>query len=331
MQRVRVRVLLPALALVLAAACSSDGTGERQVVAAAPPDGQGPPEQVLLPRLPSMHEQFPQVWDEQECVTLDNGTKACPAPDDGAQGPRDPNGRRNPRALAGFSGRYFATELPQQADRKVAVIPETILATTSGDWSAAGLVQNMTKSPVGAVTVTAVLLDAGGKEIGRASAESPVHGLRSGEPAPFAVDSSVPAADVKEVRWTVESSPPAGPPVRDLVVQLYTPALEYGDRAPLDSGISYVEPARPPYPYVERGDVQNFGPRTVQDPEVVAAWIDTDGRVMNVAVAPLRSDPSSVITALEKDKVGWFSFAIDDPDTAARLQGNELILWGVGR
>ncbi|MDQ3877764.1 MAG: hypothetical protein M3290_05370, partial [Actinomycetota bacterium] len=112
------------------------------------------------------------------------------------------------------------------------------------------------------------LYDGTGNLLGTVRGTSAVDPLRSGEPGPFSLTSSIATTNVARVQWSTEPLP-AGPGVhRDFRI-LQDWSLPYGDRKPFD--LVYSDPdSGPPYPFVFAGDVDNLS-GTVRNPTVVAA------------------------------------------------------------
>lgn len=317
-------------ALLFVGACAGGGA-DRQVDAnAAEPTRDGQPGKVSMPTLPDLHDRYPSAFDENGCVILEAGGRSCPAPADDERQPDNPFGGDEVRRLEGFEGRWYATDL-STGSGTVIVLEETVSTEPSGPWRALGLVQNQTANTVGRLTVSATLLGPDGDELGTATAVSPVASVRSGEPAPFEIESAVSGEKVASVAWKVESEALDHPVSRRLEVQRYGSSLAYGERERASDAIAFQDPESPPFPYVNYGDVRNFGSDTVDRPIVVGAWLDGEGRVRALRSTDLRSAPKTTIDELQPGAFGYFAFVTQDAALADALAGLELTLWGLGQ
>ncbi len=325
-----------AIGLVLLAACgplpTSEPVGQGEPAATTPSSA---PATVTLPTLPDDRERFPDMYDERGCIRLGPEPDAlvdCGAPPSPGepQPPEDPDAWKG---LMGFIGPYYNLELRAQA---VVVLEQSVTTTTQGSWGAWGLVRNETPHPVGKVHVTASLLRADGTLLGEATGQVPVDPLRPGEPGPFSLTSTVAAAEVAGVEWSVGAGTPSSLAPRDLEILLFWD-LPYGDRErdPL------LDPETPPYPYVQFGRMHNLGTVPLPDPGVVGAWVNGEDRIVMV-VSPvvgwqridLPGSPIVPVDVLEPGAPVDFYFFVSDPEMGPRLSDPQtdlnLMLWGVG-
>lgn len=235
------------------------------------------------------------------------------------------------KALKGYSGPLFN---PSVQTSSVEVLDSTVRVRRGTSWGAAGLVRNQTTDTVAQVTVTAQLRSANGDLIDTVSAKSPVRGVRSGEPVPFELTSGVPASTVADVDYSAVSAPGSASS-REFDVVTYW-QLPYGNRTRRDDTYPQADPPDPPYPYVRYGKVENLS-GALTSPTVVGAWLDTQGRVLEVAVLPrITIGPGETDGAIPDtqpiapDSFGDFAYTNDDPLVAAELADAEFIRWAGG-
>ncbi len=313
-------VRLPAVALVaLGLLVASTGCGVRDDHTAGAGEGDA---DASLPTLPPVDERLPESYDADGCLVLTDGRDCGATADDIDEALA---GDESGRTLVGFQGPLFTTDVSAGV---VTVLDDTVAASTSGPWRAQGLVRNETTSPVLAATVTAVLRDAGGAELERVAAVSPVAPVRPGEPAPFVVEATVDAAAVASVEWSAADG--GGEPLpgtRDLELTTYfvEPA---GDRGPLDLYL-YEETGPGPRPYVLYGSVTDLADIDATRPAVVAAWLGDDGRVRAVAEADAVEPDGTVTEVLATGVLADFIVTVEAD--AAGLDAAPLLLWGVSR
>ncbi len=189
------------------------------------------------------------------------------------------------RTLASFAGPRWDDTADADA---VVVLDDTVTTFDDGGWSAAGLVRNESAASR-SVEVVAELLGADGAVLARPITASPVTPVRSGEPAPFLLRSVVPHDDVAAVRWEVRSAPLAGDRGTVELVQWWQrPA---GLAQPIDTYLRHEAPDGP-FPYAMLGGAVDHGSGTT-GLDVVAAWLDDEGRVLWVASVPLAAPRST--------------------------------------
>jgi len=192
-------------------------------------------------------------------------------------------------SLRGFIGPGYVQQLSGQAQ----VLQPTVVVSTSGTWSAQGLVRNETPTDAGLV-VTAHLLAADGSVLATVSGASPVGVARPGEPIPFSIGSDTPRGSVKDVTWEVDVRAIDVTVIRDFQILEFW-RVPWGDRA----AERFDPPSDPPYPFVLYGAVSSFGEEPVASIEVVAAWVNAEGQVewittARVGVVPNDSEMSAV-------------------------------------
>ncbi|MBF5042037.1 hypothetical protein FGE12_06495 [Aggregicoccus sp. 17bor-14] len=272
---------------------------------------------VPLPELPSREALHPEVYDADGClkaVRPGEGRK-CGAPPSRAARAAAP---RVPTALRGYEGPGYAAEV---SGAGVVLVPDSLTVRDfgTGGWSALGLVRNDTAAAVGVATVQAELVGADGAVLDTLSAQAPVSLLRPGEPAPFSLESGVPATSVAQVRWSVRAEAPLPGATRDYLVQA---GWELPQGAPSFRG----EPRQDaPYPYV-----QSVGFRALGTPAssvtLAVAWLDK-GRVVALVTEPA---PEDVDTTYEEASAQFAPVTVSGPD-AASLHTLSRIYWVSGK
>lgn len=308
-----------ALVLALVAVGAAAGCG---VQADHTAGAQAGGDDATLPTLPPAEERTPGVYDEDGCIVLEEGRDCGATADDLDEALA---GDESGRTLAGFQGPLFTTDVSADA---LVVLDDTVAATTNGPWRAQGLVRNETTSPALAPTVTAVLRDAAGAELDRLEALALVTPLRSGEPAPFVLESDVDAGTVASVDWSVADA--GGEPVpgtRDLELSVFytEPA---GAREPLDTYL-YADQGAGPFPFVLMGSMTDLADVDAPNPTAVAAWLGTDGRVRAVTTGAAAGTEGEPAAALVPGGIGDFVLVVDGD--AAGLDAAPLLLWGMSR
>lgn len=283
--------------------------------------GEGDAE-ATLPTLPPVEERLPESYDADGCLILSQGVD-CGATAE--QLDEALTGDESARTLAGFQGPLFTTDV--SAD-ELSVLQDTVDVTGTGAWRAQGLVRNETTSPALAPTVTAVLRDAAGAELDRLDAAALVTPVRSGEPAPFVLESEVDAGTVASVDWSVADA--GGEPVpgtRDLELSVFytEPA---GAREPLDTYL-YADEGAGPFPFVLMGSMTDLADVDAPNPTAVAAWLGTDGRVRAVTTGAAAGTDGEPAAALVPGGIGDFALVVDGD--AAGLDAAPLLLWGMSR
>jgi hypothetical protein len=321
---VGVRLLL--LLALVAASCA-----ERAAPPAAAPEPTSV--QTPLPTLPPARVLEPDLFDENGCAKLGDGTVDCGAPPLPGEAATEA-ATEDPlawRSLLGFVGPYYASELRAGA---VILLQDSMTIASRGPWRAWGLVRNETAHPAGA-DVTAQLFAADGMLLTTVSAHVPVDPLRPGEPGPFALSSDIAVSDVAAVNWSVLETPPGPAVLRDFQI-LEGWSLPFGERGRED-GWYRDPPGPPPYPFVQFGSVDNLGGASAL-PLVTAAWVDENDRVVWVATAQIGDVPgnpeSSAVgpRSLGPRVLGDYYFVISDPSAGPLLGSGTVsaMLWAAG-
>ena len=283
--------------------------------------GEGDPE-ASLPTLPPVEERLPESYDADGCLLLAEGRDCGATAEDLDQALA---GDESFRTLAGFQGPLFTTDVSAGA---LTVLDGTLSVATTGPWRAQGLVRNETTSPVLAPEVTAVLRDGAGAEVGRVTAPALVAPVRSGEPAPFVLESDVDAAAVASVDWSVVDAggaPPLGTRDLELTTWFVEPA---GAREPLTAGL-FGESGAGPFPHVVYGSVTNRADVDAPHPAVVGAWLDDAGRVRAVTDSSVVTVDGGTLDALGPS--GLADFVLRVEVDADGLDAAPMLLWAVSR
>lgn len=246
---------------------------------------------------------------------------ACVAPDDGT--------RNQPRATTyyGYTGQSYSTT----PTNGVFVLTSTVLQKSTTLWGASGMVRNeLYQAGADDVVVTATLYDAAGVTLGQATTTITEFNIRPGEPAPFTVTSSVPAADVASVTWSAAATTVTDPIERPLRSDVLW-RVGYVEREPIDMGY-YVETAQPPgtaLPHLIFGEITNDGAETYGSVRLIGAWLNEDGRVLEVVNVPM-TDADGVPIGLYPGQSGQFLVVAGAPESAPALAEAEFVMWQVG-
>jgi hypothetical protein len=261
--------------------------------------------------------------------------------------------------LMGFKGPFYN---PDVQTGGVEVLPQTIRQDNDARWHVLGLARNQSPDAVYTVTITAQLRSAAGATLDTVSATSPVKGARKGEPVPFELASSVAASSVANVQYSATGA--AGNAVnRQFDTLTYwerpygevDPDADDGDDEPPDDGggtpigggggtpdppiarrhtdYPYVDPSSGRVPYLRFGRVENLG-STPASPTVVGAWLDSNKRVLDIAVlrrvtsdgpfsGTIRTDSAPIDPNDANDVV----YANDDPGIAPLLSEASFAAW----
>jgi len=200
----------------------------------------------------------------------------------GIQPGPEPGAASSPQPLLGFKGPdgYYLEKVT--TDEGVIVLENSITTTEEGNWRAWGLIQNATPQDVGEIVVTATLYDETGAVLDNPSSEIGINPLRSGEPAPFALQSEVEAAKVARVEWSTQTGAvnPRGSRAIDVLIYYQVP---YGV-----SEWKGSDRGQPPYPHVVAAGLDNQG-APLESANLAMAWVD-DGRVVWVETTTLDAD-----------------------------------------
>jgi hypothetical protein len=181
----------------------------------------------------------------------------------------------------------------------VAFRPEALFSRTVGTtWTGAGVVD--TPNPGSQVKVRARLRDAAGSLIGSTEVTINSSALPGSQATPFSLVFPV-NEPVEQVEWSAE---------RIGTTSSQRPELQLSP----NDGSSRA------------GTVEYWGTQTVEEPTVIAAWLDGD-RVISVDSTPVV--PLSGLTTLGpgRQTLGDFAFAEGE---ALELADSDVILWAVG-
>lgn len=202
--------------------------------------------------------------------------------------------------VAGYTGDRWA----QHADGVVSVLADTLAIR---DGVVRGLVRNGRDEPVGPVQIV----------IGDTSTTIPLPVLRPGEPAPFSLPVG-PDVAVADLAFDVDA--PTTPRSPGRAVRLATFWRRgVGDPRPVDTYL-YADVVGEPTAAVAFGEVR--AAEQVDGLVVVAAWIDSDGRVLAV-------DESADLQLPTLPPGGATDFVVAGHGPPA-LDAARLVLWGSG-
>ncbi len=333
------------LILTAALGVSACGDGGRPLATA-------PPTTEPLPTLPPVQEREPELFDGSGCLRTDAESSDCATRAEDLDAALAGTGEDDWRTLAGFVGSHWTT---QPSASGITVLSETLTVAQDGPWGARGLIRNESSSEVTGLVVHARLLDSAGAPLDEVSTPVPVPGIRPGEPAPFQISSEVPAARVADVEWLTSIAAPADPSgesagesSRDIeLVNHWQRGL--GDPRPVESYL-YRDPVGVPHPYVAMGTAANVGGAQLSGIGVVAAFVDTSGRVLWVQEAAVVSvdagtdldalasplvDPegrpaSGSFAAVAPGAAADFLVVVPAPGAPEALDDASVYLWGWG-
>ncbi len=224
----------------------------------------------------------------------------------------------------GFTGPFYSQ---LQWDRGITVLDKSLGVEPGRTWTGNVLARNDTLTTVGAITVTATLLDAKGQQLEQVQASTGVPEARPGEPVPVRLVSETQAEQVADVRFeALADAAPTGTDRRLRFIVDDNPA-PYGHEEPQER-LSYSERGlEPPLPYLECLAV------TPTDRDVVLsgidnvlAWQDGQGRLVYVA-EPFLIDETDKTTYGDQTP---FCVSVDDPLIAKDLTSFATLWWGVG-
>lgn len=325
-----IRGVIGAVIISMLAACRSiSGTPETLPAPTVTPGvGSG----IVLPTVVPFSERHPDLFDENGCLRLGPSPSDVDcglAPDIPGEVEPSPH-PDDSKHLLGFDGPLYTAN---PSGTGVVLLDGSIAQDGASSWSATGLVRNELATAVGTVTVTATLIDSEGSQLAVVSGPTLIDYIRPGEPAPFQIDSDVPAADVVSVEWAISPSEAAGDDgVRAIEATLFW-SQPYGNRERIDS-ILPADPPEPPYPFTLVGRVKNYGDDPISAPFVVFGWLDTSGRLVYVATTPVRhfTVTEEPVDILDIDGLSGFVIQVNDPVIGPAMTDGTggLILWTSG-
>lgn len=220
------------------------------------------------------------------------------------------------KALYGYYGPYYNTT---NLDGRMAVIERSVYLWPGATWKASGMLRNQTRDPVRVNEMTAHLLGSRGELLATATATLPVADLRPGEPGPFVIEAPLAKEDVATVDWHIDyTSVPSGP----------RPLVFHKDKR--------KSPRRNEPLYSLLGYVHNDATTTIQNVQVVAAWLDDHDRVRYVDHLAFRPHPDSPQTLATMDLVAgadeYFIYETSKPPLASSLlAASDIALWGISK
>jgi len=230
------------------------------------------------------------------------------------------------RAFYGYIGPFFDV---QAQTGTVELMQTTLRQASTTTWEVLGLVRNQTVGPVRAVVVTASLKAPNGLELGTVRATTMVNYVRAGEPAPFRLQSSIPAAGIGGVTYAVtfQSASTASLIERNLDMTTYW-QVPFGSREPL-SEYPMNEGPDSVLSYGLFGTVTNNS-GAMRRAHVVAGWLSDSGEVLHLTNVGLVSEGSPPPAALVVNGSADFLYTNSDPLLAPQLHEARLVLWGEG-
>ena len=273
-----------------------------------------------LPELPSVAEQVDGLYDADGCLLLGAGEADCSVTAEEVDEARSHGPVAEPRQLQGFTGSHW---LGIVGGRGPVVLEDTLTVAPTGTFRAEGLVRNEGPHLLATIEVTARLLAADGTELGAATAVSPVHEVRPGEPVPFTVAADVDAGQVAAVAWSAAGGAAGDGALRALAWTTWWERPAGGE--PVD--LYLLDEGSGPRPHLVFGSVSSVGDGPVIAPEVVIAWLDADGRLVGQARADVvgpdgRPLPSLDAGAAADALVSWPSDPPADGEALIWMQGS---------
>lgn len=269
------------------------------------------PAGVDLPKLPARWELLPHLYDKDDCLTLPEGRKCGPPPEVRrfieANQPEP-----KIRQLLGFSGPNYVGEV---GNTGVLILDRTVSTTTSGSWQAMGLVRNDLTRAVERVVVEVVLYGSDKTVLAKVSSPALVSHLRPGEPGPFRVTSSVPAGQVARAEWRVLVQEGQRPAYRDFLLLPHWESPRGATPPSLEA------------PYRFFAGFQNWGRRTVNNPQLIVAWLNDRGQVVYLTTA--QADPLTRSDIAPRGSGDFEIIVVQNPPGASLLPLTKT-MWVVG-
>ena len=289
--------------------------------AGGPASAAGP-----LPTLPPAQRRDADRYDAQGCTRAGPDRSLCSSTAAQADATAAGDSPDDWRTLAGFVGPQYTTDLRRGS---LTLLEPTVTVTTAGPWRATGLARSERADTVAGVRVTATLLGPDGAVLERVSADSPVAPVRPGEPVPFTLTATTPAASVARVQWGIEAVAGAPTGTRELQLATYwTRPTSAGDRVDM---YLHRDPASGPLPHLVFGSVSGVGSTPAARPTVVLAWLDGAGRVVAVATSPVSGPDGAPIATVGPGEAADFLAEVADPGVAAQIADLTPMLWAAGR
>lgn len=217
------------------------------------------------------------------------------------------------KLLLGYYGPYYNVK---DLNGEVIVLKKTIRTGNGNDlWKATGIVRNQSCQAIHIDSIEAEAFDSRGESLGIALAAVSVKELRPGEPAPFTVEANLPLATVGSVLWRVNSRPISRLD-NHLRINVYENRQAEGQSL-----------------YSLFGSLTNTSNETLSKVSVVAAWLDSQGRLIYLAYPKMRSAKDPLKTksevSLAPKGVEDFVYTTNDPYVVALLKDSQIALWGI--
>ncbi len=245
-----------------------------------------------LPELPTVADQVDGLYDDEGCLVTGAHETDCTVRADEVDDALSHGPATETRHLEGFVGSRWLGRISGDGPT---VVASSVRIRPTGAFTATGLARNEGDTPVDTIQVTARLLDADGVELARETVTSPVHAVRPGEPVPFVLRSTVPAATVVDVEWAAAGIGEADESTRAFAWTPYWERPAGGE--PVD--LYLHRDGDGPRPYLLFGSAASVGTEAIHQPEVVVAWLSAAGRLLAVTATPLRSPDGSALPALD--------------------------------
>lgn len=204
-------------------------------------------------------------------------------------------------SLSGYTGKDFCAKFTNSV--KVLEESLTISQNEKGEFIALGLLRNETAIPLGNVRIHLMLYDENKELLEEATATSPVHFIRFGEPAPFYIETATKFEEVASYEWHIQ--------VEDAYFsrefRLYTYyELPFGEEM-----YEYTKREDPPYPYILQMGVENLG-SPVNDIVAIVAVVNPEGHVVH-----LNEVGTNEMQVISMDEVVDFNELVIDHELAA--------------
>lgn len=219
----------------------------------------------------------------------------------------------------GYIGPYYLTK---NFSDSVKVLEDTInIRSNDGLWSAMGLIRNETFNIVDSIYVKALLKDAEGNVIEETETKVNVNHVRSGEPAPFTINSNASLDKVSHVEWYVkEQDSSLGEYSRDFVIYNHY-EIAYGV-----TNINGKERIDDPSSYLIQTGVENLGDDT-NSASITIAWLDEDGKVYWMESTELDVNYHGV---KKGSRAHFKEIIVRNPEIAPMLDQLYYMMWVVG-
>jgi len=171
------------------------------------------------------------------------------------------------------------------------------------------------------IKVEAVLYDENGKILDKVNGNSKIKNIRPGEAAPVVLESDIETSKVKRVEWNVKVVGTSAEVDRDGIV-LIADAIPFG--VPEYKGFKRQDP---PNPYTLITTLRNLSKKDWRSAELVVAWVNPEGKVVEVQTAPLAEDYNGVVAG---GSAVFQDIIIHDPTVGLQLNESEIMTWVVG-